>query len=67
MCVITVKLHDVNMTIIFNYNPAMMFLNLQGGQERFYDSDWVTGGYFKFTCPQGLWAIIVFKGEDSMS
>lgn len=52
---------------MFNHNPATMFWNLQGGQEIFYDSDWVTGGYCKFTCPQGLWMIIAFKGEDHTS
>lgn len=62
MCVIAVKLHIVNMTVMLDYIPAVMLLwDLQQGQEGFYDFDGVTDGYCKFTCPLGPWATVVFK------
>lgn len=55
MCVIIVKLLIVNMTVMVDYIPAVMFWDLQEGQGRFYDFDGVADGYCQFTHPLGPW------------
>lgn len=61
MCVITVKLRIINMTVMVDHSPAMMlFQDLPERQEGFFDFD----GYCQFTCPVGPWAVVVVKNED---